>query len=62
MAKKLTSMQVCEILKANPKACYQTLMAIIDQDDNVEAEAIIAAARPKCGYDCEGGECFYENH
>ena len=44
------------IIAANPKACYRTLERKLHRAGVLDeaAERALAAARPNCGYGCDG--------
>ena len=46
------------IIAANPKACYRTLERKLDKAGVLDLEAYdaLAAARPNCGYGCDGDD------
>lgn len=68
-------MTITQIINANPKACYRTLEQLILENypeytpGDVRYTPELAAARPECGYRCDGDDgphpdngspgCFY---
>jgi hypothetical protein len=46
--------KTARIISEHPRACYRTLVSMIPNDS--ESEKLLAAARPLCGYDCDGDE------
>jgi len=48
--------KVTQIIAANPKACYRTLYNMLDSAGLADYEPLLAAARPNCGYSCDGDD------